>query len=200
MRSRTFIIKDPEVAKLLADKTRRHILRILSHHEQSATDLAKRLDKNHSSISHHLHQMLQAGLIEVTRTEQVRNMLQPFYRSVSHNFHVSYSLTEALSEDPDFSEWQDDFIEKMMEGLQDYNILIPEGQKPRVKELLKTSYLLEKKAYEERLQKRKGNRRIGRSAQRNIAIILSHINLYENPEYEEAIKELSQLLGQWRTD
>ena len=48
------IIKDPEVAKLFADETRRQILHILRRHEKSATDLAKSLGKSHSSIFHHL--------------------------------------------------------------------------------------------------------------------------------------------------
>jgi DNA-binding transcriptional ArsR family regulator len=43
----TFIIKDPDVAKLLADPTRREILHLLRHQEMSATDLAKALNKNH---------------------------------------------------------------------------------------------------------------------------------------------------------
>ena len=93
------VIKDPEVAKLFADETRRHILHILRHHERSATDLAKALKKNHSSIVHHLHHLKEAGLIEETRTEQVRNLVQPYYRSVAGRFMVSYSLSEALAED-----------------------------------------------------------------------------------------------------
>ena len=78
------VIKDPEVAKLLADETRRHILHFLRHHEMSATDLAKALKKNHSSIVHHLNTLKEAGLIRETRFEKVRNMVQPYYKSVAH--------------------------------------------------------------------------------------------------------------------
>ena len=60
MRSDVHIITDPKVAKLFADETRRRMLRVLSHHELSATDLAKRLEKNHSSIVHHLNMLLEA--------------------------------------------------------------------------------------------------------------------------------------------
>ena len=96
MRSDVRIITDPKVAKLFADETRRRILRVLSHHELSATDLAKRLEKNHSSIVHHLNMLLDASLIEITRSEQVRNMIQPYYRSISREFHVSYRINEVL--------------------------------------------------------------------------------------------------------
>ena len=111
MRSKVQIITDPEVGKLLADETRRKILRILSHEEMSATDLAKKLDKNHSSIVHHLNTLLDAELITVTREEQVRNMIQPYYMSVSEEFHVSYRVTEALEEDPDYSAYTGAYLD-----------------------------------------------------------------------------------------
>jgi len=103
LRSDIQIITDPEVGKLLADETRRKILRILGHEEMSATDLAKKLDRNHSSIVHHLNTLIEAKLIQITRQEQVRNMIQPYYRAVSRDFYVSYRVTEALEEDPDFA-------------------------------------------------------------------------------------------------
>jgi len=59
--------KDPEVAKLLADDTRRRILHFLRHHERSATDLAKYLNKSHSNIIHHLNLLVEAGLVQETR-------------------------------------------------------------------------------------------------------------------------------------
>jgi DNA-binding transcriptional ArsR family regulator len=71
------VIKDPEVAKLLADDTRRRILHLLRHQEMSPADLARALDKNFSSIQHHLNSLVVAGLVEQTREEKVRNMVQP---------------------------------------------------------------------------------------------------------------------------
>ncbi|MEM2127604.1 MAG: metalloregulator ArsR/SmtB family transcription factor, partial [Candidatus Bathyarchaeia archaeon] len=61
------IIKDPEIAKLFADETRRQILHRLRHRELSASDLAEALGKSHSSILHHLKLLQDAGLVEETR-------------------------------------------------------------------------------------------------------------------------------------
>jgi DNA-binding transcriptional ArsR family regulator len=189
----TTIIKDPEVAKLLADPTRREILHRLRHQEMSATDLAKALNKNHSSIIHHLNTMLGAGLIEVSREDKVRNMVQPYYRSVSHSYHVAYSLTEALSQDPDFSAWQEEYMDKLMQGLEDY-FDVPEGRRAEARGLLRTCYLREKKAYEDRLTQRSGKAEISPFAARNVAHILNHIQLLKDPEYMDAVSKLSKLL------
>ena len=196
----TYIIKDPEVGKLLADDTRRHILYTLGHHEMSASDLAKSFKKNHSSIIHHLNSLLDAGLIEVTRTEKVRNMVVPYYRSVSRSFHVSYSLSEALAEDPDFAAWQEEYIQRMMEGLDAYNIIIPDEQKNKVRDLLRICYLREKKAYEERIAQRIQPLKHGRRAGRSLAFILSHVQLMKDPEHHAAIEELSQLIDQFKEE
>jgi len=193
MSRETFIIKDPEVAKLLADPTRREILHLLRHQEMSTTDLAKALNRNHSSIIHHLNTMLEAGLIVVSREDKVRNMVQPYYRSVSHSYHVAYSLTEALSQDPDFSAWQEEYIDKLMQGLEDY-VDIPDGKRAQVRELLRTCYMREKKAYEDRLTLRKGKAEISPFAARNVAHILNHIQLLKDPEYMDAVRRLSAIL------
>jgi len=189
----TTIIKDPEVAKLLADPTRREILHLLRHQEMSATDLAKALKRNHSSIIHHLNTMLTAGLITVSREDKVRNMVQPYYRSVSHSYHVAYSLTEALSQDPDFSAWQEEYMDKLMQGLEDY-VDVPEGRRAEVRRLLRTCYMREKKAYEDRLTQRKGKAEVSPYAARNVAHILNHMQLLKDHVYMDAVKKLSAIL------
>jgi DNA-binding transcriptional ArsR family regulator len=195
-----FIIKDPEVAKLLADETRREILHLLRRQEMSASDLAKATDKNYSSISHHLNTLLNAGLIKVTREEKVRNMVQPYYRSVSHSFHVAYSLTEALSQDPDYSAWQEDYIGKLMKGLEAYNLIILNDKRAEVRNLLRTCYLREKKAYEEWIEQRVRPVEISGYASRNIAHILSSIQLMKDGEYMNAIDKLSMIFKEIKGD
>jgi DNA-binding transcriptional ArsR family regulator len=200
LRHRVHVIKDPEVAKLLADETRRQILNKLRHDELSVTDLAKALNRNHSSIVHHLNQLLEAGLIEVTREEKVRNMVQPYYRSVSHSFHVAYSLTEALSQDPDYSAWQEEYIDNMLLALNGYGISVPEERRDEVKALLQKCYLGQKKAYEERITKRTSVPEVSRYAARNTANILSHILLTKDQEYMDALHRLSEIIEEHQGD
>ena len=194
----TTIIKDPEVAKLLAEPTRREILHLLRHQEMSATDLAKTLNRNHSSITHHLNVMLAACLIEVSREEKVRNMVQPYYRSVSHSYHVAYSLTEALSQDPDFSAWQEEFMDKLMLGLEEYGFEISEAHRAEARRLLRTCYMRGQKAHEDRLNMRRGKAEISPYTARNVAHILNNVQLLKDPEYMDAITRLSALLDEHR--
>jgi DNA-binding transcriptional ArsR family regulator len=194
LRHRVHVIKDPEVAKLLADETRRQILNKLRHDELSATDLAKALNRNHSSIVHHLNQLLEAGLIEVAREEKVRNMVQPYYRSVSPGFHVAYSLTEALSQDPDYSAWQEEYIDNMLLALSGYGVSIPENRRDEAKTLLQRCYLGQKKAYEERITKRTTVPDVSKYAARNTAHILSHIQLMKDQGYMDALRRLSEII------
>jgi DNA-binding transcriptional ArsR family regulator len=197
LRSDVQIITDPEVGKLLADETRRRILNILSHEEMSATDLAKKLDKNHSSIVHHLNTLLDAGLIEVTRQEQVRNMIQPYYKAVAKDFHVSYRVTMALEEDPDYSAWTDTYLERLIEGLGMYGVEIPAEVRPKVKQLLLQSHIYNKRAYEERILRKTDDKDIGRYAQRSIAHIVSHVQLLDNLEYKKVIEELREIMNKY---
>jgi DNA-binding transcriptional ArsR family regulator len=197
MRSDVHIITDPKVAKLFADETRRRILKVLSHHELSATDLAKRLEKNHSSIVHHLNMLLEAGLIEITRSEQVRNMIQPYYRSISQEFHVSYRINEVLEEDPDYSAWTEGYLQRLLLGLEQYNIDLPEDERDKVKELLRQCHLYLKRAYEERLIKWTENRDVGRYPSRVIARIMSDVQLSASEEYWEILRELREILNKY---
>lgn len=194
----TYIIKDPKVAKLLADETRREILNLLRKEEQSATDLAKALGKNHSSIVHHLNTLLEAGLIEVSREEKVRNMIQPYYRTVARNFHVAYSLTEALSQDPDYVAWQEGFVEKLLRSLEAYNLDVPGDMEEEVKDLLRTMYYQRKKAYEERLSQRTRPVETSKYAAKSVAHILSHIQLMKDEEYMGALTRLAEIIDQVR--
>jgi DNA-binding transcriptional ArsR family regulator len=191
------IITDPEVGKLLADETRRRILRLLSHEEMSATDLAKKLDKNHSSIVHHLNTLLEAGLIEVTRQEQVRNMIQPYYQSVSKEFFVSYRVTEALEEDPDYSAWTESYLDRLVEGLGLYGVELPEDENKRVKELLLRLHIYNKRAFEERISRKTNDKDIGRYSQRSIAHIVSHVQLMSSQEYKKSIDELREIMNKY---
>jgi DNA-binding transcriptional ArsR family regulator len=194
LRSDVQIITDPEVGKLLADETRRKILRILSHEEMSATDLAKKLEKNHSSIVHHLNTLIEAKLIHITRQEQVRNMIQPYYKAVSRDFYVSYRVTEALEEDPDYSVWTDGYLERLIEGLEMYGVTFPVEEKSRVKQLLLKCHIINKKAYEERVQRKIKEKDIGRYAQRSIAHIVAHLQLLDNTEYNNTLEELKKII------
>ncbi len=59
-----------EVFKALSDPTRREILHMLQKGDLSAGDIAERFDMTKPSISHHLNNLKQAGLVQDLRKGQ----------------------------------------------------------------------------------------------------------------------------------
>jgi DNA-binding transcriptional ArsR family regulator len=188
------IIKDPEVAKLFADDTRRRILYMLRRHEQSTTDLAKALEKTHSSIIHHLNLLKEAGLVEETRTEKVRNLVQTYYRSTAHRFMVSYSLGETLNEEGQEIPWQESTVQYIMDGLEAFDIRVPEEDKERVRRLLNTYFLRDQKAFEEVLEQRNQDVKQRRFQGYRVMGLLKRLKLLEDNEYNRILDELRNLL------
>jgi DNA-binding transcriptional ArsR family regulator len=188
------IIKDPEVAKLFADDTRRGILHMLRHHEMSTTDLAKALEKSHSSIIHHLNLLKDADLVAVTRTERVRNMVQTYYQSTAKRFIISYSLSEAISGEGGVETWRADMLQNTMEGLKAYGVEVPEEERDRALKLMDTFFLREQKALEETVEQQV---ELGTSESwhnRQVIQLLSRIKLSDDREHAKVVRELKGLL------
>ncbi len=188
------IIKDPEVAKLLADDTRRRILHMLRHKEMSPADLAKALDKNFSSIQHHLNQLISAGLVAQTREEKVRNMIQPYYHATAHRFIISYSLSESLQKDDEYAQYQDAVLRKMIPGLGIFSVDVPDAKKARALSLIRKCVDAERRAFEEVVERQTDPGTLEKQVQRPLLQLLTHITLAKDREHAAAIQELTQLL------
>lgn len=188
------IIKDPEVAKLFADETRRQILHHLRHHELSTADLAKSLGKSHSSIVHHLNLLKEAGLVEETRARKKRNLIQSYYRSTAKKFIISYSLSDSLSRDEvDVLTWQREVPRKMLEGLKSFGIEIPDEEIGRVLELLSSCYDDQRRAFEEAVEQQVKPVKLEKPIYATIIRLLTQIRLSQNEGYMRKINELSKL-------
>jgi DNA-binding transcriptional ArsR family regulator len=194
------IIKDPDVAKLFADDTRRHILHMLRYQEQSTTDLAKALAKTHSSIIHHLNLLKEAGLVEETRTEKVRNFVQTFYRSTAGRFLISYSLGETLDQEVQEIPWQENTVQYIMDGLEAFSISVPDENREEVRRLLNTYFLRDQKAYEEALEQKNEDIKLRRYQGFRMIDLLKHLKLSEDQEYNRVINKLKVILNSTTSD
>ena len=188
------IIKDPEVAKLFADETRRRMLNMLGRNEQSTTDLAKALEKTHSSIIHHLNFLKEAGLVDETRTEKVRNLVQTFYRSTARRFLISYSLGETLDQEGQDIPWQESTVQYLMDGLDAFGLAVSDENTEKVRRLLNTYFLREQKAYEETLEQQREDVKLRRFQSYRIMGLLRCLKLSEDPEYNMVVGELREFL------
>lgn len=166
---------------------------MLRHREMSTTDLSKALEKNHSSIIHHLTLLKDAGLVQLTREEKVRNMVQAYYKSTAFRFIISYSLTESLTDDEGYSSWRDGILLKMYEGLDTYGIKIPDDKKTRVIELMEICYEYQSKAYEESLESQVEHGKLDRHTQPVLNQLIVNIKLSRENEYHLALQELDKI-------
>jgi len=189
------IIKDPEVAKLFADENRRRILHMLRHQEMSTTDLAKALDKNHSSIQHHLNLLIAAGLVESTKEEKVRNMVQYFYRATAQRFLISYSLTESLAKDDGYAQWREDMLQRMYEGFGTFGVKVPGEKRGRVMELMDTCTESQRKSFEEIVEQQNDPAKLDKQVEKALIQLMTNIKLSRDKDYTAAIKELDKLIG-----
>lgn len=188
------VIKDPDVAKLLSDETRRRMLNILTHKEMSASDLVEELDKGYSSIMYHLRLLEDADLVREVREEIIQKKVQSFYRATAWSFHVSYYLDETMTGDEDYRSWQKELYNRLLEGLSAYGVEVPEEQKPRAKELLRKLYIEQKKEFEERQEMRDPGVQLEPHIGRSIAHILANVRLIKDSEYKKAAEELIGLI------
>jgi len=188
------IIKDPDVAKLFADETRRNILFHLRHEEMSTTDLAKALKKNHSSIIHHLNLLKESGLVEETRSEQVRNLMQTYYRATARRFMISYTLGETLNEEGENIPWQEGTVQSTLDALSSFGYKISKENMDKARKLMNAFFLRDQKAYEEVLEKQTKEVGHRRGHGWNTIKMLKMLNLSEDSTFPEILAELDGLL------
>ncbi len=101
VRVRSVFTIDSETAKALEDPIRVAILEILSKKSCSIVEIAEELEKigikkAPTTIRHHVDILKKAGLIELTRLEDVRGGVLKYYASNTRIFHQS--LPEGFEE------------------------------------------------------------------------------------------------------
>lgn len=190
------IIKDPKVAKLFADKTRREILHNLRHREMTACQLARMLGKNVSSISHHLSLLENAGLVEQTRTVVRRNLVERYYRATAQKFIISYTLSEGLIPgSEDISKWNKEICKIAAENIGIFGFEVPDEKISRIKSLIERYASLENMTFEYVISRQKGSAEINRPAMRLLISLLTNAFLFQNPEYTQLMKEICNEVG-----
>jgi DNA-binding transcriptional ArsR family regulator len=78
------VITAPEKARVLVDPMRREIVRLLSLHPMTESELAETLGLSDPSVNHHLKIIAGAGLIRVARREvEAHGIVQKFYETMA---------------------------------------------------------------------------------------------------------------------
>ena len=84
------VLSDPKTFELLADPTRRQIVNLLKARELTVSQIADQLAKTPQTIYHHIHKLVEGGLVEVSRQETVENFIEKYYRATAEIFEVRH--------------------------------------------------------------------------------------------------------------
>jgi DNA-binding transcriptional ArsR family regulator len=87
-----FIISDLETLRVIADPLRAQIMELLVHQELTIRQIADKLGLTPGKLYYHANQLEKHGLICVTETRQVANMLEKVYKATAPNLDVDPSL------------------------------------------------------------------------------------------------------------
>jgi DNA-binding transcriptional ArsR family regulator len=88
----TYIIRDLDTLKVVADPLRAQILEILIQRPATVKQIAEKLGLSPNNLYYHINLMEKHGLIEVTQTRMIANMLEKLYRATAANIDVDPEL------------------------------------------------------------------------------------------------------------
>ena len=79
---------EERIAYAVSHRTRVYVLTILNEGVYNADEIARIIGERTPNVAHHIKELLDAGSIELAKTEQVRNTLQHYYRAVEMPFYT----------------------------------------------------------------------------------------------------------------
>lgn len=90
---------EERVAFALAHRTRVYVLTLLNEGVYSPEELSRIINEPVGNIAHHIKQLLDAGSIELAKTEPRRNTLQHYYRAVQMPYYSDEEIAAMTPEE-----------------------------------------------------------------------------------------------------
>ena len=70
-----------EQSKLLESSLRIKIMHVLAEEEKTSKQVADLLEKTPGNVHYHIQKLLEAGLLEMVKTQEVKGVVEKYYRS-----------------------------------------------------------------------------------------------------------------------
>lgn len=188
------VIRDPKIAKIVADDTRWKILSILRYRAMTPSQLAVFLSKTVSSIMHHLRVLEEKGLVTLVRTEVKGNMIEKWYKATARKFIISYELTEGrVPGSEETVKITEDIARRAVKALSAFGFEV--GDEERLVELFRKFVSLRRAALEKiaGMQKRKVD--ADYAAYWLLLNVLTYIILFDSNEFHNLLIGIKRYLG-----
>jgi len=95
----TFIIKDLETLRIIADPLRQQILELLSKETLTVKQLGDKFGLTANKLYYHINLLEKHGLVRVVETRMVSNMIEKTYRTTAPGIEIDPSLFSFHSEE-----------------------------------------------------------------------------------------------------
>lgn len=93
------LLTNLDQVKLIADPLRQRILKTLCGQEMTTAQLSEELSETPTNLYYHVDKLRDAGLIELTRTQQKRGTVEKYYRPVAERYELAPDLLKDLGAD-----------------------------------------------------------------------------------------------------
>jgi DNA-binding transcriptional ArsR family regulator len=90
---------EERVAYAIGHRTRVYVLTILNEGVYNVDEIAAIIGERNPNVAHHVKELLDAGSIELAKTEKVRNTLQHYYRAVEMPIYTGEEWVALTSEE-----------------------------------------------------------------------------------------------------
>jgi DNA-binding transcriptional ArsR family regulator len=121
------VITDKKKIKLLRDRKRADILKLLSKKEMTVKQLGVALGRNPGTVMHHLDRLKKAGFVVQVRTERTTTgIVQRYYRATAKEYKFGAEEPARTATPPDRTEKVE--LEEVIRGLRAYGLSIPEDR------------------------------------------------------------------------
>ncbi len=97
--SDTFIIRDMETLRVVADPMRSQIMELLVQVPQTVRQVAEKLGDSPNKLYYHFNLLEKHGLIEVSETRMVTNMMEKVYKASARHIDAEPSLVTFSTEE-----------------------------------------------------------------------------------------------------
>jgi DNA-binding transcriptional ArsR family regulator len=146
-REGTYIIRDLETLRVIADPIRNQILEVLQFTPQNTKEVADKLGLAPSKLYYHFNMLEKNGLIKVVETRQVSNLIEKYYQAVAIYFMVDSSLLNFESSEGKENMYTlvesaiDTTREDLMRSLHARSLQIEQGAVEKKRSMMLTRYL-----------------------------------------------------------
>jgi DNA-binding transcriptional ArsR family regulator len=110
------VVTAPHELRAIADPLRGTILDLLLERAATVSELADAVSRPKSTVAHHVKVLVDAGMLRVVRTRQVRAIEERFYGRTARNYYVGRVRPEDVTPPP----WPNELADAAEESMPAY--------------------------------------------------------------------------------